>query len=131
MTGRIHNTPPDAVKEYIREKVFIDQYTFELERPRGIDELWEHPAVREAYATDEYIPYWSELWPAGRMLAKTIVRESWTELETLHGKPLQALEIGCGLGLAGIAALQMGMKVTFTDVDAMAAELAGRNAPLK
>jgi Lysine methyltransferase len=143
MTERIHSTPPEAMKQTIREKAIVDQYTFELERPTGIDQLWEHPAVRNAYAADEYIPYWTELWPAGRMLAKMIVREDWTAFEALHGKPIvsatgpgskapngpiTALEVGCGLGLAGIAALAKGMHVIFTDIDVMAAELAGRNA---
>lgn len=125
---KIFNTPSEAVTEYTYEKVFVGDFTFILERPTGIDQLWEHPAVKQAYEQDEYIPYWSELWPAGRMLAKMLVRESFAELESKFGKPLHALEIGCGLGLAGIAALAVGMKVTFTDIDQAAAELAGRNA---
>jgi predicted nicotinamide N-methyase len=130
MTPRIHSTPPDAVRKTIREKAIVDQYTFELDRPSGIDQLWEHPEVQQAYAADEYIPYWSELWPAGRMLAKAIVRDDWSAFATRHGSPIRALEVGCGLGLAGIAALQVGMQVTFTDIDETAAELAGRNARL-
>jgi predicted nicotinamide N-methyase len=128
MKGRIHSTPREAVRETVTEKVIVDQYTYFLQRPSGIDQLWDHPAVRNAYAADEYIPYWSELWPAGRMLAKAIVRQSWAEYESKFGTPLVAWEIGCGLGLAGIAALQMGMRVTFTDVDEMAAKIAGENA---
>ncbi|MFO0936751.1 MAG: 50S ribosomal protein L11 methyltransferase [Gemmataceae bacterium] len=130
MTARIHSTPPEAISDLTRETVYVDDYTFYLQRPTGIDQLWEHPAVRAAYAADEYIPYWSELWPAGRMLARAIVREDWSAMESKFGQPLHALEIGCGLGLAGIAALAKGMKVTFTDVDEMAAVLAGNNAKL-
>ena len=48
------------------------------------------------------MPYWADLWPAARMLAKAIVRERWPA-------GLHALEIGCGLGLPGIAALAMGL----------------------
>ena len=125
---RTHATPPEAISDLVLETVFVGDYTFILERPRGIDHLWDHPAVRSAYAADEYIPYWSELWPAGRMLAKAIVREDWLPYERLFGTPLPALEIGCGLGLAGIAALAKGMRVTFTDIDVTAAELAGANA---
>ena len=69
MTARTHATPVEAVKDLIRETVYVDDFTFYLERPAGIDKLWSYPAVQEAYAADEYIPYWSELWPAGRMLA--------------------------------------------------------------
>ena len=121
MTARTHATPADAVTDLILERVFVDDYSFELERPSGIDKLWDHPAVRAAYAADEYIPYWSELWPAGRMLAKAIVREDWTGMEAKFGRPLEVLEVGCGLGLAGIAALAKEMRVTFTDIDRTAA----------
>jgi predicted nicotinamide N-methyase len=130
MSERLHATPTEAVKDVIRETVYVDDHTFLLERPTGIDQLWDHPAVRAAYAADEYIPYWSELWPAGRMLAKAIVREDWKPFEAKFGTPIRALEVGCGLGLAGIAALKMGMHVTFTDVDETAAKLAGDNAKL-
>lgn len=128
MTPRTHATPVEALSDLQLDKVFVDNFTFYLERPTGIDKLWDHPAVRAAYAADEYIPYWSELWPAGRMLAKAIIRESWRPYEERFGTPLQALEIGCGLGLAGIAALAKGMHVTFSDVDETAAKLAGANA---
>jgi predicted nicotinamide N-methyase len=126
--ARTHATPAEALEDLVRETVYVDDYTFVLERPTGIDALWDHPAVRSAYAADEYIPYWSELWPAGRMLAKAIVREDWSAYEARFGTPLHALELGCGLGLAGIAALAKGMRVTFSDIDATAAVLAGENA---
>lgn len=125
---RTHATPAEALSDLQLDKVYVDNYTFYLERPTGIDKLWDHPAVRAAYAADEYIPYWSELWPAGRMLAKAIVRESWKPYEDRFSFPLHALENGCGLGLAGIAALAKGMRVTFSDVDETAATLAGENA---
>jgi predicted nicotinamide N-methyase len=127
---RLHATPPEAIAEYVRETAYVGDYRFLLERPAGVDELWEHPAVRAAYAADEYIPYWSELWPAARMLAKAIAKEDWTALETTFGKPLKALELGCGLGLSGITALARGLHVTFSDIDETAAMLAGRNAQL-
>ena len=68
------------------------------------------------------MPYWADLWPAARMLAKAILREPWPE------GPLPALEIGCGLGLPGIAALSRGLRVTFSDYDATALHFAARNA---
>src|SRR4029077_10348288 len=40
----------------------------------------------------------------------------------------EALEIGCGLGLPGIAALSVGLKVTFSDYDATALRFAADNA---
>ena len=76
-----------------------------------------------AFEEDEYMPYWADLWPAARMLAKVILRETWTP-------GTQALEIGCGLGLPGIAALSRGLQVTFSDYDACALQFAADNARL-
>ena len=61
------------------------------------------------------------------MLAKAILREPWAEHQARLG-PLTALEIGCGLGLPGVAALAMGLRVTFSDYDATALRFAADNA---
>ena len=125
---RLHSTPPEAVKETVRETVLIDGRAFKIDRPGGSDLLFDHPAVRAAYAADEYIPYWAELWAAGRMLAKAVLREPWETYP--RGRQLEALEVGCGLGLAGIAALSRGLRVTFSDIDELAVRFAAANARL-
>lgn len=121
---RLHATPDDAVQEVVREKVTVEGMTFYLDRPAGLDKVFDHPGVRNAYAADEYIPYWTDLWAAGRMLAKVVLREDWTK----HGNDV--LEIGCGLGLGGIAALACRLNVAFSDVDATAVRFALANAKL-
>jgi predicted nicotinamide N-methyase len=126
MPPRFHATPPETVSETIRETVFIDNYTFQIERPVDSDKLLDHPWVRSAYAADEYVPYWPTLWPAARMLAKAVVRESWEA----YPRPLRVLEVGCGLGLAGVACLARGLHVTFSDVDETALAFAATNARL-
>jgi predicted nicotinamide N-methyase len=60
------------------------------------------------------------------MLAKVVVRENWQT----YPQPVQVLEVGCGLGLAGIACLARGLAVTFSDVDETALTFASRNARL-
>lgn len=120
-----HHTPPEAVGERVRETVLLGQHTFHLDRP-GNPDLFDHPAVRAAFARDEYIPYWAELWPAARMLAKAVLAEPWEK----YPEPREAVEVACGLGLAGIAALSRGLRVTFTDIDALAVEYAAANARL-
>src|SRR5215472_7309490 len=117
--------PPEVVLQSLgpmmRENVVVGDRTFVIVRPGQSDRLLDHPAVLSAFAADEYMPYWADLWPAARMLAKAILRESWTPGQ-------EALEIGCGLGLPGIAALSVGLRVTFSDYDATALRFAADNA---
>jgi predicted nicotinamide N-methyase len=116
-------TPLEALGPVVEETVFVEEHTFRLTKPTDSDRLLDHPMVRSAFAADEYMPYWADLWPAARMLAKAIVREPWPG-------PLEALEVGCGLGLPGIAALARGLRVTFSDYDATALRFAADNARL-
>jgi len=123
MPPRFHCTPPEVVAETVRETVFVGDHTFLLDRPADGDRLLDHPWCRSAYAADEYVPYWPTLWPSARMLAKAILREPW---ETVPQPTV--LEVGCGLGLAGVACLSRGLHVTFSDVDVTALTFAERNA---
>lgn len=125
MTGRLPmpETPWEALGANVEEHVLIEGQTFVVRRPDESDRLLDHAFVRSAFAADEYLPYWAELWPAARMLAKAIIRESWTP-------GTEAFEIGCGLGLPGIVALSRGLRVTFTDYDATALRFAADNARL-
>jgi predicted nicotinamide N-methyase len=129
MPPRTHHTPSDAFREMIRDTAVVGGRKFVFDRPLGLDKLFDHPAVRSAYDADEYIPYWADLWPAALMLAQVILKEPWED-RTPPGEPLEALEIGCGLGLSGIVALSRGLRVTFSDVDAAAVQLAASNARL-
>jgi predicted nicotinamide N-methyase len=124
MPPRFHATPPEAVRETVREAVYIDDFTFHIERPVDSDKLFDHPWVRSAYASDHYTPYWASLWPSARMLAKAVVREPWEK----YPRSISVLEVGCGLGLAGIACLTRGLDVTFSDVDQTALAFAAANA---
>lgn len=126
MPPRYHATPPEAVTETVRETVFVLDRTFRIDRPADSDKLFDHPWVRSAFAADEYAPYWAQLWPAARMLSKVVLREPW---ET-YPQPVSVLEVGCGLGLAGIACLSRGLSVTFSDVDETAVRFAADNARL-
>lgn len=119
--------PLEAILEklgpIVREKVFVEDRTFVIARPEQSDRLLDLPAVHSAFSVDEYMPYWADLWPAARMLAKAILHENWT-------LGARALEIGCGLGLPGIVALSMGLQVTFSDYDPCALRFAADNARL-
>src|SRR5437667_7490217 len=121
--SQLPETPWDALGPIVRERVLIEAQTFIIARPDESDRLLDHPFVRSAFAADEYLPYWTELWPAARMLAKAIVHEPWMPA-------MEALEIGCGLGLPGIVALSRGLRVTLSDYDATALRFAAENARL-
>jgi predicted nicotinamide N-methyase len=116
-----HTTPFEALQALVREKVIVDRRTFFITRPSESERIQDHPAVQAALEKDDYLPYWTDLWPAARMLAKVILREP--------PRPgTRVLELGCGLGLPGIAALACGLRVTFSDCDATALEFAAANA---
>lgn len=116
-------TPWDALGPILRDQVLIEEQAFIITRPDESDRLLDHPFVRSAFAADDYLPYWADLWPAARMLAKAVLGEPWTP-------KTEALEIGCGLGLPGIVALSRGLRVTFSDYDATALRFAAENARL-
>ena len=69
-----------------------------------------------------YLPYWTYLWESSIGLARHIEKIG-TRLKDAH-----ILEIGCGFGLAGIVACQMGGRVVFTDAEREALRFAHHNA---
>ena len=70
---------------------------------------------------DERLPYWADLWPSSVALAEYILCKE----QYLHDKKI--IELGCGLGLAGIAAARMGAQVLFTDYDTLALSFTRKN----
>lgn len=92
-----------------------------LVRPTDPDRLLRDPGVLEQNRRDDYMPYWAYLWPGAYLLAEAVARRDWAP-----GTP--ALEIGCGLGLAGLAGLAVGLDVTFTDYDAAPLRFVARSA---
>jgi predicted nicotinamide N-methyase len=115
--------PPDSIPGLVRERVILKTKTFLIDRPGDMEELIDLPTVRSAFAADEYLPYWADVWPAARMLARAVLEAEWPP-------GLTALELGCGLGLAGLAALERGLRVVFSDYDLTAVAFAERNARL-
>jgi len=120
-------TPLTAVPDRQIERVIIDRFTFQIERPADSYSLLDDPVVLDAHERDEYMPYWADLWPAARMLAKAIAKEDWTQYPKTREK-LEALELGCGLGVPGLTALACGLRVIFSDYDLTAVRFAASNA---
>jgi predicted nicotinamide N-methyase len=87
-----------------------------LVRPADPDRLLDDPLVRQWNQRDDYMPYWAYLWPGALFLAEVVASEPWpVSKESVPS--LRALEIGCGVGLAGLVALDRGLSVCFTDYD--------------
>jgi predicted nicotinamide N-methyase len=120
-------TPLAAIPDRQVERVIIDRFEFQVERPADSYSLLDDPIILEAHERDEYMPYWADLWPAARMLAKAVAREDWSKYPRIDDK-LEALELGCGLGVPGLTALACGLRVTFTDYDLTAIQFAAANA---
>ena len=96
--------------------------TIRLARPSDPDRLLEDPSVLSWNARDDYMPYWAYLWPGAFLLAEAVAAEPWAE-------GIEALEIGCGLGLSGLVGLAAGLpRVVFTDYDAAPLRLVERSA---
>jgi predicted nicotinamide N-methyase len=72
-------------------------------------------------AGERRLAYWARLWPGGVVLARFVA-----ESVDLRGR--RVVELGCGLGAAGIAAGRAGAEVTLTDGAAAALAFAAENA---
>jgi predicted nicotinamide N-methyase len=85
-------------------------------RPPSAEELIDEAA----FAAEEFLPYWAELWPSGLALARHVA--------ALDLDGLRVLELGCGLGLPALAAALRGADVLATDWAEEAIDLLRRNA---
>ncbi|MEI7923141.1 MAG: methyltransferase [Planctomycetota bacterium] len=105
------------------EKLLWDngQKTSWVLRPKDFEPLLDDPDVIRRNAQDDYMPYWAQVWAGSFVLADLLASHSWP-------KRLAVLEIGCGLGLAGLAALSLGMNVDFTDYEPLAVDFALQSA---
>jgi predicted nicotinamide N-methyase len=102
-----------------------DSTILETRRVAGLDLVLRRPASpealidEEAFARDEFLPYWAELWPASLALAGALP-------ERLDG--LRVVELGCGLGVPSLVAAARGAAVTATDWAPEAVQLLRENA---
>jgi predicted nicotinamide N-methyase len=102
--------------DLIEEVVPLHGRDLRVLRPRDSEALLSE----EAFAREEYLPYWAELWPSALALARAISGRA------LRGA--RTLELGCGLGLPSIAAALAGGRVLATDWSPEAIAITRRNA---
>jgi predicted nicotinamide N-methyase len=115
--------PPPAITarfDVVTREVLSSPYRWNLLAVRDTNRLLDKitPAQFEA---DGRLPYWADLWASAPVLAGHL-----RQRPGIAGSDL--LELGCGLGLAGIAAAQAGATVTMTDYEEDALDFARYNA---
>ncbi|MDP6418823.1 MAG: hypothetical protein QF492_06745 [Candidatus Krumholzibacteria bacterium] len=82
--------------------------SLELQLPPGVEELFESMDTDDSDAEDR-IPYWAEIWPSADGLIRFLLSGRGPS------RPGLALELGSGLGLAGLAALRMNWNLYLSD----------------
>lgn len=102
------------------DQIAVGTHTLSLRAVRDTNALLDaiDPAT---FTEDERLPYWADLWPSSIELARSCLSDF-----RLANK--RVLELGCGLGLAGIAAALSGALVTMTDYEPDALMFARWNA---
>lgn len=83
--------------------VVIGEDRYDVIRPRSAEDL-----IDEAeFERDERLPYWADIWPSSLIMAARLAED--------EGGGRTLLELGCGLGIACIAAASVGYEVLATD----------------
>jgi predicted nicotinamide N-methyase len=109
-------TPAGAAK---LRRVALGAIVLEIVHPADPMALMENVDPEE-FARDERIPYWADIWPAAVALGRHLL-----ELD-LRGA--RVIELGAGVGLAGLAAARAGADVLVTDYEEIALHFARANA---
>lgn len=104
----------------IEKEVLVADRLFRLLKVRDTNALVDS-INPETFAVDERLPYWADLWTSSVELARACMVD-------LHVESKRLLDLGCGLGLAGIAAAHAGARVTFSDYEPDALDFCRCNA---
>ncbi|MCW2279352.1 class I SAM-dependent methyltransferase [Heliophilum fasciatum] len=104
-------------------KMSTTTVTLPAGEPLTIARVADVNALVDAAQEVDELPFWAELWPSSIGLAGYLV-------EHVRLRDVRLLELGAGLGLAGIAAARGGADVTQTDFIPQALRWAAYNAKL-
>ena len=94
----------------VERRILIGGTAYSIWRPPDMEALID----LEAFAADERIPYWADVWESAIVLAE--------DLATMAGEGRSLLELGCGLGLPSLVAARRGFTVTASDYEEAALE---------
>ena len=101
----------------VTEAIVVGSVQLDVERPAEPESLIDE----DAFADDEFLPYWAERWPSGIALAEHVSARG-------DVRGMRVLELGCGLGLPSLVAARLGADVVATDWSPDAVDLLARNA---
>ena len=104
-------TLPDVPGGWSLRTHRIADKQFELWIPAQPEKFLDDPDVLEANRLDDYMPYWSQLWPTAGPMSLAVLNAPWPP-------GTEILELGAGVGLVGLSAVSRGDRVVFTDYDA-------------
>lgn len=113
--GILHRYP------VITETISFPDGGLDILRVREMDDVLAD-LTDENFKEDEQFPYWADLWPSAIALAGAVLQSP------LNWQGQGCLELGCGLGLSGLAAARKGARVLATDYSADALVFARHNA---
>jgi predicted nicotinamide N-methyase len=100
----------------LREEVFEHgPVVLRMQMPPSADELIDE----DAFARDERLPYWADLWPSSKALSRWLIDQP-----RIAGP---VIELGCGMGLPSLVLRLMGVEVLATDYETEALDCVRAN----
>ena len=112
---------PPLAGGWVRQERTLGERSLQLWLPADPDALLDDDRVQARNRLDDYMPYWAWLWGSADTFALLLLAHGWAP-------GTRVLELGAGVGVVGLAALVAKLNVTFSDMEAVAVQLAQRNA---
>ncbi len=120
MPARLDPSAPDfdlGERFALREEVFSEgQASLRMLLPQSAEDLLDE----EAFQRDERMPYWADLWPSAKALARWLLRQPAPETTWI--------ELGCGVGLPSLVVKSRGGEALATDHNEDALQFVRANA---